>query len=75
MTFHLHKIGEKAPTFFLEYIDRGIVKGDGEQPFELPFQVQFFEQDPKRALALLNYNLSSIAVSSLPAILLQSSEH
>jgi hypothetical protein len=47
---------KKSPLFFLEYIDRGVVKEDGEQPFELPFQVQFFEQDPKRALALLNYN-------------------
>jgi hypothetical protein len=47
---------KKSPLFFLEYIDRGVVKEDGEQPFELSFQVQFFEQDPKRALALLNYN-------------------
>jgi hypothetical protein len=51
----LTKLVKKFPLFFLEYIDRGVVK-DGEQPFELPFQVQFFEQDPKRALALLNYN-------------------
>jgi hypothetical protein len=50
------KLVKKSPLFFLEYIDRGVVKEDGEQPFELSFQVQFFEQDPKRALALLNYN-------------------